>query len=115
MAEEHRSQTPEGHRLCSNNCGFLGSSTTMNHCSNCNGDFCLKKQTCLKSTFKSSISTIAESRKLVSSIKDSTPNLDDGKVSSKEEYDSSVCANTNATKKDKMGFLSQHNKFRLES
>lgn len=39
---------------------------------------------------------------LVSSIKDSTPNLDDGKASSKEEYDSSVSANTDATTKDKM-------------
>ena len=40
---------------------------------------------------------------MVSSIKDSTPNLDDGKASSKEEYDSSVSANTDATKKEKMG------------
>ncbi|KAF8117278.1 hypothetical protein N665_0011s0003 [Sinapis alba] len=44
MAEEHRCQTPEGHRLCANNCGFLGSSTTMNLCSNCYGDLCLKQQ-----------------------------------------------------------------------
>lgn len=45
---------------------------------------------------------IAERRKLVSSIKESTPNLDDGKASSKEEYGSSVNANTDATKKEKV-------------
>ena len=33
---------------------------------------------------------------------ESIPNLDDGKASSKEEYDSSVNANTDATKKEKM-------------
>ncbi|KAF8044722.1 hypothetical protein N665_7168s0001 [Sinapis alba] len=44
MAEEHRCQTPEGHRLCANNCGFLASSTTLNLCSNCYGDLCLKQQ-----------------------------------------------------------------------
>ncbi|CAH2055342.1 unnamed protein product [Thlaspi arvense] len=45
---------------------------------------------------------IAERRKLVSSIKESTPNLDDAKPSSKEEYGSSVNANTDATKKEKV-------------
>ncbi|XP_010515753.1 PREDICTED: zinc finger A20 and AN1 domain-containing stress-associated protein 6-like [Camelina sativa] len=44
MAEEHRCQTPESNRLCVNNCGFLGSSATMNLCSNCYGDLCLKQQ-----------------------------------------------------------------------
>ncbi|KAH0882852.1 hypothetical protein HID58_058948 [Brassica napus] len=44
MAEEHRCQTPEGHRLCVNNCGFSGSSATMNLCSNCYGDLCLNQQ-----------------------------------------------------------------------
>ncbi|EOA28016.1 hypothetical protein CARUB_v10024192mg [Capsella rubella] len=58
MAEEHRCETPEGHRLCVNNCGFFGSSTTMNLCSNCYGDLCLKQQqqASLKSTVESSLS-----------------------------------------------------------
>ncbi|KAF3603865.1 hypothetical protein F2Q69_00037998 [Brassica cretica] len=55
MAEEHRCQTPEGHRLCSNNCGFL--SATMNVCSKCYGNLCLKQQTCMKSTVKSFLSS----------------------------------------------------------
>nr|VDD52162.1 unnamed protein product [Brassica oleracea] len=55
MAEEHRCQTPEGHRLCSNNCGFL--SATMNLCFKCYGNLCLKKQTCMKSTVKSFLSS----------------------------------------------------------
>ncbi|CAN8254677.1 unnamed protein product [Cochlearia groenlandica] len=57
MAEEHGCQTPEGHRLCVNNCGFLGSSATNNLCSNCYGDLCLKQQqqhTSAKSTAESS-------------------------------------------------------------
>ncbi|KAG7565455.1 Zinc finger A20-type [Arabidopsis suecica] len=58
MAEEHRCQTPESNRLCVNNCGFLGSSATMNLCSNCYGDLCLKQQqqSSIKSTVDSSLS-----------------------------------------------------------
>ncbi|XP_010558994.1 PREDICTED: zinc finger A20 and AN1 domain-containing stress-associated protein 4-like [Tarenaya hassleriana] len=58
MAEEHRCQTPEGHRLCVNNCGFFGSSTTMNLCSKCYRDLCLKEQqeASMKSTVESSLS-----------------------------------------------------------
>ncbi|KAE8704611.1 Zinc finger A20 and AN1 domain-containing stress-associated protein 6 [Hibiscus syriacus] len=54
MAEEHRCQPPKGHRLCVNNCGFLGSPTTMNLCSKCYRDYRLKEQA---SSANSSIST----------------------------------------------------------
>ncbi|XP_073044292.1 zinc finger A20 and AN1 domain-containing stress-associated protein 4-like [Primulina eburnea] len=43
MAEEHGFQASEGHRLCVNNCGFLGSPATKNMCSKCYGDLCLDK------------------------------------------------------------------------
>ncbi|KAK8649418.1 hypothetical protein V6N13_130147 [Hibiscus sabdariffa] len=54
MAEEHRCQAPKGHRLCVNNCGFLGSSATVNLCSKCYRDYRLKEQA---SSSKSSLST----------------------------------------------------------
>jgi len=44
MAEEHRFQAPEGHRLCANNCGFLGSPATMNLCSKCYRAIQLKQE-----------------------------------------------------------------------
>lgn len=44
MAEEHRYQASEGHRLCANNCGFFGSSATLNFCSKCFRDYRLKEE-----------------------------------------------------------------------
>ncbi|KAJ6851758.1 putative zinc finger A20 and AN1 domain-containing stress-associated protein 5 [Iris pallida] len=41
MAEEQR-RWQEGHRLCSNNCGFFGSPATNDLCSNCYRDLRLK-------------------------------------------------------------------------
>ncbi|KAG7546290.1 Zinc finger A20-type [Arabidopsis suecica] len=69
MAEEHRCQTPESNRLCVNNCGFLGSSATMNLCSNCFGDLCLKQQqqSSIKSTVESSLSLEVPEKKPVNS------------------------------------------------
>ncbi|XP_022767116.1 zinc finger A20 and AN1 domain-containing stress-associated protein 6 [Durio zibethinus] len=56
MAEEHRCQAPEGHRLCVNNCGFFGSPAMMNLCSKCYRDLRLKEQQGA-SSIKSSISS----------------------------------------------------------
>ncbi|MCD7455370.1 hypothetical protein HAX54_027986 [Datura stramonium] len=44
MAEEQRMQEAAGHRLCANNCGFFGSPTTLNLCSKCYKDHCMKEQ-----------------------------------------------------------------------
>lgn len=85
MAEEHRCQTPESNRLCVNNCGFLGSSATMNLCSNCYGDLCLKQQqqqqqSSIKSTVDSSSlsvspppSSSSSSSSEIASISSSSP------------------------------------------
>ncbi|KAL2481656.1 Zinc finger A20 and AN1 domain-containing stress-associated protein 4 [Abeliophyllum distichum] len=43
MAEEHGFRAPEGHHLCSNNCGFFGSPATQNLCSKCYQDLFLKE------------------------------------------------------------------------
>ncbi|KAE9612453.1 hypothetical protein Lal_00033246 [Lupinus albus] len=59
MAEEHRFQSPEGHRLCANNCGFIGNPTTMNLCSKCYRDIRLKEQeeASTKSTIETALSS----------------------------------------------------------
>ncbi|KAK9284076.1 hypothetical protein L1049_012336 [Liquidambar formosana] len=44
MAEEHRFQSPQGQRLCANNCGFFGSPATLNLCSKCYRDSRLNDQ-----------------------------------------------------------------------
>ena len=54
MAEEHRCQAPEGHRLCANNCGFVGSPATMNLCSKC-----FREQESTKSTIETALSSTA--------------------------------------------------------
>lgn len=41
--EETGCQLPEGPILCSNNCGFFGSATTMNLCSQCYQDMAMKQ------------------------------------------------------------------------
>lgn len=63
MAEEHRCETPEGHRLCANNCGFFGSSATMNFCSKCYRDIHLKEQeqAKTKSTIETALSSASSS------------------------------------------------------
>ncbi|XP_021728682.1 zinc finger A20 and AN1 domain-containing stress-associated protein 3-like [Chenopodium quinoa] len=44
MAEEHGFQASEGLRLCANNCGFFGSSATLNLCSKCFRDVHMKEE-----------------------------------------------------------------------
>jgi len=63
MAEEHRCQAPEGHRLCSNNCGFFGSPATMNLCSKCYRDIRLKEeeQAKTKSTIETALTSSSSS------------------------------------------------------
>ncbi|KAL4342654.1 hypothetical protein GQ457_08G018360 [Hibiscus cannabinus] len=68
MAEEHRCQTPEGHRLCVNNCGFFGSPATMNLCSKCYRDFRLKEQQGVASIKSSLSSSPSSSSAVVESV-----------------------------------------------
>ncbi|XVE75995.1 hypothetical protein DITRI_Ditri12bG0137200 [Diplodiscus trichospermus] len=68
MAEEHRCQAPEGHRLCVNNCGFFGSPATMHLCSKCYGDFRLKEQQEASSIISSLSSSPSSSLTAVESV-----------------------------------------------
>lgn len=43
MAEEQKWQEQGSHTLCANNCGFFGCPTTLNMCSKCYKDHCLKE------------------------------------------------------------------------
>lgn len=44
MPEEQKWQEPGRHRLCANDCGFFGSPTTLNLCSNCYNDDSMNEQ-----------------------------------------------------------------------
>ncbi|KAG6427516.1 hypothetical protein SASPL_111762 [Salvia splendens] len=57
MAEEHGFQSPEGHRLCANNCGFFGSPATQNFCSKCYHDLCLENSADSTSVFPAPLTT----------------------------------------------------------
>ncbi|XP_020577090.1 zinc finger A20 and AN1 domain-containing stress-associated protein 6-like [Phalaenopsis equestris] len=66
MAEEQRCQ--EGHRLCTNNCGLLGSPATMDLCSKCYRDLRLKEE-------QAASAKIAVEKSLISTSPSLTPSL----------------------------------------
>ncbi|XP_057424149.1 zinc finger A20 and AN1 domain-containing stress-associated protein 6-like [Lotus japonicus] len=78
MAEEHRCEAPEGHRLCVNNCGFSGSPATMDLCSKCYRDIRLKEQqeASTKSTIETALSSSSSVAKPPSSTSSPSPAVD---------------------------------------
>ncbi|MED6197222.1 hypothetical protein PIB30_054705 [Stylosanthes scabra] len=96
MAEEHRCQAPEGHKLCANNCGFFGSTTTMDLCSKCYRDVLLKEQeqaktkSTIETALSSSSSATASHLSPPSPAVDSLPQLPELIVSPEIASESSV-------------------------
>ncbi|KMZ60226.1 Zinc finger A20 and AN1 domain-containing stress-associated protein [Zostera marina] len=73
MAEEQRCQAQsDGHRLCANNCGFFGSPATLNLCSKCFRDLCLKEEQASTAKIAVEQSLLASSSSTMSSPSAST-------------------------------------------
>lgn len=88
MEEESGPQQPEGPIMCSNKCGFFGSSATMNMCSKCYRDYVLEqtKASKIKAAVEKSLAgdleTLVEQNPrdtyAVSGSSSSSPSLSDG-------------------------------------
>jgi len=76
MAEEHRCEASEGHRLCVNNCGFFGSPATMNLCAKCYKDIHLEEQhhASSKSSIEIALSSSSSSSSSAASSSSSSSN-----------------------------------------